>query len=551
MDFTVDGDITTFSGEDLAAQITAGREALAAIFAIEDPSDDDVANAERVAGLVASLEEEQSKRETAAAERATKMAGLKEQFSTQPEADVEDDKEPEAEAEDDDEDEPEAEAEKKDEPSVEASAASKKAVAKPSAREALAKKTPRPKVPVKASARISITAAADVPDFPTGGEIADLPALAKATIGRMQGFAPPAGIEGGQMSRYPVATFRQEFPSDLVIDRNSDDQEIIEHAARESRLPQGSLTAAGGWCAPSETLYDFCVNETTEGLLDLPEVEAKRGGLKYTEGPDFSTLYSSTGFTQTEAQAIAGTAKTCYEVPCPTFNETRLDAVGLCIKVPILTNAAYPELVEATIAKSLIAYQHRLSATLIGKMVTSAGAAVVTNSVGSTTANSLDSLGVVGDTLRQTYRLSFGETLEVIAPFWLKGAVRADLAMRNGVDYLSVSDAEIDAFFAVRGMRVQWVYNWQALVENEEGYPATAQVMVYPSGTFIKARSNVINLNAVYDAAELSVNRYTGLFMEEGVALIKRCYKAKLITIGLSQAGLTGANTNVATFTLT
>lgn len=551
MEFTVDGDIATFSGEDLAELITKGREALAELFAIADPTDEDLAEAERIAGLVASLEEESTARETATAERAAKMGALREQFSTQPdEADDEDEAdEDEPDEADEDEGEPEVEATVEEEP--EPKKAPVRAAGKPSARAALAKKTPRPKVPVKPTARMSITAAADIPDFATGSEIADLPALAQATLGRMRGFAPPAGIEGGQMTSYPVATFRQEFPTDLVIDRNSDDMEIIENAARESRLPNGSLTAAGGWCAPSETLYDFCVNETTEGLLDLPEVEAKRGGLKYTEGPDFSTLYSSTGFTQTEAQAIAGTAKTCYEVPCPTFAETRLDAVGLCIKVPILTNAAYPELVEATIAKSLIAYQHRMSASMITKMVTAAGAAVVTNSVGSTTANSLDSLALVGDTLRQTYRLSFGETLEVVAPFWLKGAVRADLAMRNGVDYLAVSDAEIQSFFTVRGMRVQWVYNWQALVEGEEGYPATAQVMVYPAGTFVKARTNVINLSAVYDAAELSVNRYTGLFMEEGVALIKRCYKAKLVTIALSQAGLTGANTNVATFTLT
>lgn len=547
--FTVE-DIAALSAEDLAAKITEGREALAALFAIEDPSDEDVAEAERVAGLVTSLEAAAAERESAATERATKMGALREQFAQGGDEDEDDD--PDAAGDEDDED-AEDEAEDEDEAEVEPEPvkATPKAVVKASARQRLAKKTPRPKVPIKQSGRLSITAAADVPDFPTGGDIADLPALAMATINRMKGFAPPAGIDGGQMQSYPVATFRQDFPEDLRIERNKEDFEVIEHAAKESRLPQGSLTAAGGWCAPSETLYDFCVNETTEGLLDLPEVEARRGGLKYTEGPDFATLYSSTGFTQTEAQAIAGTAKTCYEVTCPTFTETRLDAVGLCIKVPILTNAAYPELVEATIAKSLIAYQHRMSATLIGKMVTAAGAALVTNSVGSTTANSLDSLELVINTLRQTYRLSFGETMEVVAPFWLKGAVRADLAMRNGVDYLAVSDAQISAYFSVRGARVQWVYNWQPLVANEEGYPATAQVLVYPAGTFVKARTNVINLNAVYDAAELSVNRYTGLFMEEGVALIKRCYQAKLVTIALSQAGLTGANTNVATFTLT
>lgn len=540
--FTLEGDINAFSADELATNITAAREALAALFALEDPTDEDVAEAERVAEIVASLEEESTKRETAAADRATKMAGLREKFTAQPEPDPEQEPQHEPEPQQEPVPEPQQEPAPQPEPA--------KQPVRASVRERLAPKVTHPVVPEKPASRMSITAAADVPEFSTGGEIPDLAALGRATVNRMRGFAPPAGIPGGQMTNYPVATFRQEFPEDLIIDRNSDDMEVIERAANESRLPGGSLVAAGGWCAPSETIYDFCINETTEGLLTLPEVEARRGGIKYTQGPDFSVLYSSTGFTQTEAQAIAGTAKTCYEVPCPTFTETRLDAVGLCIKVPILTNAAYPELVDATIAKSLIAYQHRLSATLISKIVTAAGTAIPAQSVGSTTGNLLDSLQVVGDTLRQTYRLSFTETLEVIVPFWLKGAVRADLAMRSGENYLDITDQQINSWFGMRGLNVQWVYNWQPLVEGEEGYPATAQVLVYPAGTFIKARSNVINLSAVYDAAELSVNRYTGLFQEEGVALIPRCYKAKLITINLSQAGLSGANTNTGTFTL-
>src|SRR5699024_6488464 len=32
----------------------------------------------------------------------------------------------------------------------------------------------------------------------------------------------------------------------------------IERATDERLLDKGSLTAAGGWCAPSEQLYDFC-----------------------------------------------------------------------------------------------------------------------------------------------------------------------------------------------------------------------------------------------------------------------------------------------------
>jgi hypothetical protein len=82
-----------------------------------------------------------------------------------------------------------------------------------------------------------------------------------------------------------------------------------------------------------------------DGILSLPEVNVTRGGIKFTKGPQWADIYGNIGFTQTEAQAIAGTTKPCYEVTCPTFTDVRLDAVGLCIKAPILTNAAYPEVV--------------------------------------------------------------------------------------------------------------------------------------------------------------------------------------------------------------
>jgi hypothetical protein len=219
--------------------------------------------------------------------------------------------------------------------------------------------------------------------------------------------------------------------------------------------------------------------------------------------------------------------------------------------VPILLNAGYPEVVQATISQALLAHQHRVSAYTITKMVAAAGAAQVPAVLGGATSNTLTGLEFIVAGIRQDYRLSFNAPVEAVAPFWLKGAIRADLAQRNGVDLLNVSDSEIDGYLRARGINVQWVYNWQPLVSSEEGYPVTAQVLVYPAGTFVKATTDVINLSAVYDAAELSVNRYTGLFMEEGIAVFKRCYGAKLITLNVCASGVTGAANATACFTLT
>jgi len=522
--FTVAEDLSTYDAEGLAQAIADGNAALDELFALDNPTEEQVADAERIADAVQSLEAERDSRVTATADRSARMAALKDR-RTDPEPDdevVED--EPVEASEDDDTEE------------IPVVVATDKPVKKAAA--AIIRR--RPEVPETKKAGLTLTAAADVPGFATGSQYADLGTLADAVVSRCRGFAPPQGRPDGQMQQYGVAVLRKEFDPNLIIDRGDDELAVIDRAAKETNLPGGSLTAAGGWCAPSETLYDFCEGESTDGLIDLPEVQVRRGGIRFTEGPSFADLYTDTGFTQTEAQAIAGATKPCYDIECPTFTEVRLDVVGLCIRVPILTNAAYPELIKRIVSGSLIAQQHRVSAAIIAKMVTAAGTAVTPTAIGGSISDSLAALELQAENLRATYRLPLASTMEVVLPWWVRSAIRVDLANRTGVDMLAVSDAQITSYFSSRKLNVQWVYDWQILDPTDEGYPATVDALIYPAGTFIKGVSDVITLNAVYDAASLATNTYTGLFTEEGILVVKRCYQAKLVTIPLCGAGRTG-----------
>jgi hypothetical protein len=367
--------------------------------------------------------------------------------------------------------------------------------------------------------------------------------LTTAAINRMSGFQPPNGDgETEDLRKFGVASIKRPYPEELTIDRGSDDMEVLYRAMDESRLEGGSLTAAAGWCAPSETLYDLCAQETAEGILSIPEVNVKRGGIKYTTGPDFSAIYSGVGFLQTEAQAIAGNTKACYEVPCPSFTDVRLDAIGLCIKVPILLNSAYPEVTNRIMSGAMIAHQHKVNASVISRMVTLAGTANAVKDFGGTAQNTLANLELLADRLRQKYVLSMNQTMEVVLPFWIKAAIRSDLSLRTGTDVQAITDQVINAHFAARKLKVQFVYDWQALTDyaTTEGYPATYQALIYPSGTFIKGTTDVINLSAVYDAASLAVNTYTGLFFEEGLLVAKMCNEAMLVTMAVCNAGKTG-----------
>lgn len=532
--FRVEGELSDLTAEALAEAIEQAGERLDAFLALEDPSDEDVANAEATAEVLASLHAENDTREQAAASRVERMAALRSQREPEPEGD-------EGEDEPDDGTEDLSEEEQAEEREAEAVTAS--------TRPARRRRAPRPDVPETPAARMTIIAAADVPNVATGSEMPGLADVAKAWLAKSKALPRPNGR--GEMHRYPIASLVPEFPQELIAS-GANDQEVFFRAANESRLEGGSLTAAAGWCAPSETLYNVPgVDASTDGLVDVPEIQVSRGGFRYTEGVDFSTLYANSGDTMTEAQAIAGTTKTCYEIPCVDFTEVRLDASYLCVKVPILLESGYPEVVRETMSGLLIAQQHRESADMIARMVAKADAAIAVPDTGSVAASSLDAVELVVQTLRSDYRLPQNATMEVLAPFWLKSAIRADYAMRTGVDLTNVTDQMIEAHFATRGARIQWLYNWQNLVDGEEGYPASATLMVYPAGTFVKGVADVISLDAIYDAASLANNIYTGMFAERGILLAKMAKKAKQLTIPVKATGITGAANSTVSFNLT
>jgi hypothetical protein len=393
-----------------------------------------------------------------------------------------------------------------------------------------------------------LTASADVPGFPTGGVIDDLDGVGKALVSRMKGLPTTRlGGDQGVQQRYSVAQIDlgSTRTDNLVQSNSTNDQELVQLASREARLPGGSLVASGGWCAPSETLYDLCVTETTDGLLDIPSVTVNRGGIRFTKGPSFNDIYTTAGlgWILTEAQVIAGTpAKTCIEVTCPPFTDVRLDAVGICIKAPLLTLSAYPELVRRFTEGALIALQHKVDTYLIGKIA----AGSTTLNANGTAANAIDSLAeleIITDYQRQQWRSSFSQTFEILLPAWYKAVIRADLARRGGVDLINVTDADIDRYFANRHLRPQYLANYQPLTVTAGAIvvPNTIETIIFPAGTWVKGTTDVISLDAVYDSTTLLTNTYTALFAEEGVLAVNTCWDSVKATISTTPTGRVGA----------
>lgn len=552
-------DLTNLDLAALQALLTEKRDAALAILDTEDPSADEIKQAEEFAAEFDLIEAEIAGRETAeaaetaaAAERTASLSSLRDKFAAAPEGDDEGDEGSDEGDDEGDESTDEAPAEE----AAAAEAATKPAPAKRTTKAATkskvaaANKRPAASAAAKTNTGVKIVATAGLDTHDAGQTLDGFKETAEAFASRLSSIpsfnaseAESARERGVAMQKFGVAQFKIDFPDSLTAAGKSaaEQMDVLDYARKEARLDGESLTAAGGWCAPSETIYDLCEAETLDGLLSLPEVKIARGGINYTKGPDFADFYGN-GFKQTEAQAIAGATKNCYEIECPDFSEVRMDAVGLCIKVPLLTQTGYPELIQRVINGSMVAYQHWINADVIGRMVTLSGAARVITGLGSSVDDALEGLELLANQRRQQWRLALNHSLEIVVPFWVKAVYRADLARRFGVTTQAITDADIMSHFSARNLSVQFVYDWQGLDLTAEVYPETYNVLMYPAGTFVKGTADVINLSAVYDAASLSVNEYTGLFMEQGLLVAEMCHDSDLITLPICNAGRRGAN---------
>lgn len=411
-------------------------------------------------------------------------------------------------------------------------------------------------VPAVKKNRAVIHAAADISGISAGAELDGLRGLGQAMATRMDGLSR---VGPGKTVQAGIAAIRHNRDARLVgADDGRDVTSAMLYATNERNLSGGSLVAAGGWCAPSETIYDLCDPAAVDGLVDIPEITGNRGGVRFATGADFGALYAG-GFNQTEAEAIAGTVKPCIDVTCPSFTEVRMNAIGLCITAPILTNRAYPELIDNYVAQALAAHAHRVNAFKLARMVAlseanaiAAGTAANNNYGAMSTA--LEYIELHAEWIRYRHRKSINSVLEVVAPAWLRGALRADIAKKNGISEFEVSDARIEDYFRARKLRVQWVYDWQdalatgvttgfggtPLEPNADAWPATAQILIYPAGTFFAITADVITLDGIYDSTGLSTNEYTRLFTEEGVNVAKQCDTSIVLTIPVCTAGGSG-----------
>lgn len=590
-DLEIPENLSDLSAADLGDLRSKAVDAFQTLYAGGEFTDEDLATLGTLTEGIEALSAEIGTREQAAAERAAKAAEMAAKVGADkpaPAADEEDDapaeEKAEAEAEADVAEEEEAEkadaekAEKKAKAAAADVEAEAQVDAEPEAVTAAAPRgpiklsgirrhvhTPAPAITEETSvedtapkARMTV---ADVPGFAADSD-ASFEDLAVALDRRLQGFnsgAYAAAARAGRAmsERHSLAVVRKAFDERATVGSPESADAAMAFAVNEKNLPGGSLVAAGGWCAPSETVYDLLEDESRDGLISLPEINVTRGGIKFTKGPKFADLYAAPSFNFTEEEAKAGKyqptsatdpankvgAKPVYNVPCTDFEEVRLSAAGIHIQAGLLQQRGYPELVARTIRGALVAHEHKMSERIIASMETQSTAVSMDAGQIGAAAPILTAIELQVEHYRYAQRLSRSTTLEAVFPYWVHGAIRTDLARRQGVDLMDVPDSRIDAWFRSRGVNAQFVYDWQAL-GGEAGafkvWPGSLKFLLYSAGTFVKGSQDVITLDTVYDSVLLGQNDYTALFTEEGYLVAKRGHDARVVTVPLNPNGGTG-----------
>lgn len=599
MDFTA---LTTMSSEDLAtalaldfatlddaaleAALTERRAEATRLFALESPTVGDANVAEAIVASLGEIEAEQARREAEVTSAAERFAAARAVFSGETESDEGEEDDDEADADDADdaeadegdaddaEDDAEVDAEADAEADAEGdsgeaavTASMRQRKIKTSVARRVGSKTKRPER--KESSPVTITASANVPGFDIGSKMNGMTDVAMAAMGIAKNFAPwdkrrsqalrSQGIEE-QLVKTATAQFAIQPTNNLTAksgtaaEYDATSEAVKAHIERVKmslgHSGEAAMTAAMTWCSPSEVVYNWIADFVIDGLIDLPEISAPRGGLMLTEGPRLAQEgygdEENFGFGGTEAEMEGGYVKTCETIECPDFVDHRLDFDGYCWKIPILTESSFPELVADAMRASDVLYAHKINKRKIADIINESVARNATDVYGGSVMDTIEALVQIATKERRWWNIGENAVMEVKLPQFVRDVFKIDMQRRSGLALSDVAtEQKINAIFANHNLSVKYLSDFDERTTSSHptaDWPGTFRAIIYPAGTFVVAQKDVITVSTVHDAASLSANEYTGVFYEQGLKVIRRGYRSTVVTIPLCTAGATGAN---------
>jgi hypothetical protein len=426
--------------------------------------------------------------------------------------------------------------------------------------------------------KLAITASVGLPgQFEMGGEIPSVRGLGDLMEARAKNMPNQGLIPLAQQRRrrhddpyggVQVASIRNNFDQTFNDSTGVEAvQAYIDKVNGNRGVSQfASMVAAGGWCAPSQIRYDFFNIAGQCGMIDLPTFGVERGGINFPVSPSLADTFVSpalawyTAFSNatvpwlwTEGDdilAVTGSpVKPCIRVPCSTMTDRRLECYGICLTAGNLADNAWPESTRNFLALLMSAHYHASNGRYISTISSLATQVASCSASGQGAAAPILSTAELGAIdYRAKYGMCDTDVIEAVYPEWAKGLIRADLAKRTGVDMLNVPDAEIARWFDVRGIRAQFVQDYQVRAAGQPGastaitaYPSTVKNFLYAAGTVARGNGMTLDLGVVRDSTLNARNDFTAAWMEECHLIARFGHEVREYTTSACADGTTGA----------
>jgi hypothetical protein len=353
--------------------------------------------------------------------------------------------------------------------------------------------------------------------------------LARAIHDKFRGDYQARGFQG----RLHVARVESEYPDARVLGNSLEEN----FTKIENVISPTALVAAGGLCAPLETLYDVeVIGSTARPIRDaLARFQVERGGIQYRPGSSAAAAVNGVGVWTLEddeaADGSGGTVKDCYIVDCPAVEDATIQAIYSCLEFANITARFDPEVTAGNVREGMIAHARIAERELYRQMAALSKAVEANPQVVGATRHILGEMDKLIAYYRDRHRLDENISLTWMAPQWVRDLMRADIAYQMAAgdwqDALGVAENILTGFFTRRGVQPTWFLDGNPDAETVSGiaipqqtyddlaagatippFPSPFDSLLFTSGSFLFLDGGSLDLGLVRDSQLNERNRY-------------------------------------------
>ena len=389
-------------------------------------------------------------------------------------------------------------------------------------------------------APVAITAGADIPGYTAGSPMDNMKDVAQAFEKRIHALRR---VNGGDGEQHIVASIATQYPEDRTLTQDAESN----WAKVQAVTGPEALVASGGHSAPVEVKYDiFGLGTTARPLRDaLPKFQADRGGIRFVTPPVLSSYANAVGIwtaANDSAETPNPASKLSLTVTAAGENTVATDAVTLQLQFGNLMSRAYPELIARHNELGLIQHAREAEGQILTRL-TALSTAVTSTSLIGVARDFLVQLGRAAANYRGRHRLEADAPLRVIAPFWIKDAMVADLAIAAPGDNTLNAAAEIDGYIASRNINITYHIDDFTTAQSAAAMNEFADTFVwymFAEGSFLFLDGGTLDLGVIRDSTLVGTNDYK-MFVETFEGVAKVGVEGLVVTSTISVNGVAAA----------